>query len=251
MVWRRESASADRIRIDSGLRRNEIWKGSHAVLHEVASTETFGDPHRMNAPGLFYYLVKESVMTLDVLAPLLTVLPPESFVSTNLRDGEAYDSKRWPVANDAAIASIAARCLDTPAVHQALQEIEFAVRDRSKLRTLARKSTAQALASAGGNADLLFLIWPDATPSDLAFFSEPALPLEMADAIQSLCYAHYNAADGLYAYHVHRGIPGPSAEPAARIVKQAIETGKLHVDEVVSIAVALVTQGSGASERER
>lgn len=202
----------------------------------------------MIAPGLFYYLLKESVLTLDVLTPLLTVLPPESFVSTNLRNGEAFDSKRWPVAYDAAIASMAARCIDAPALHQALQEIEHAVRDRSKLRMLARKSTAQALASAGGNADVLFVLWPDATPSDLAVFSEPPLPLEMADAIQSLCYAHYNAADGLYAYHVHRGVPGPSAESAARIVKQAIDAGKLHVEEVVTIAVAMVTGGLGASE---
>ncbi len=179
-------------------------------------------------------------MTEAALAPLLAVLPPEKYISTNLRGGEAYDSTRWPVANDAALASIAAQCLDKPALEQALQQIAGVRGDRLSLRALARASTAQSLAAMGGDADVFLMLWPDATPADLALFSAPSISPDIASMVEALCYAHYQAADGLYAYHVHRGIPGYSAEPAARIVRYAIENGKLHPDELISLAISIV-----------
>lgn len=209
----------------------------------VAIIAGLGDDEDVDAPGLFYYLVKDSVVTIEALAPLLVLLPPEQFVLTNLRGGEAFDSKRWPVANNAAFASIAARCLDEPALTQALQEIELARGDRLHLRALARASTAQSLAAMGADADLFLMIWSDPTPADLALFSAPRIPSETASSIQDLCHAHYNAADGLYAYHVSRGYAGPSAEAAARLVKRAIEMGTLHMDEVVGIAMGMVGHG--------
>jgi hypothetical protein len=197
----------------------------------------------VDTPGLFFYLVKDAVVTEAALAPLLAVLPPEKFISTNLRDGEAYDSIRWPVARDAALATIAAKCLDEPALNQALHQISGARGDRLRLRALARAATAQSLAAMGGDADLFLKLWPDATPSDLALFSTPAISTNVAFLVEALCHAHYQAADGLYAYHVHRGIPGPSAEPAARIVQAAIEQQKLHPDELIALAISTVSRG--------
>lgn len=194
----------------------------------------------MDAPGLFYYLVESSVLTLADLEPLLAILPAERFVLTNLRGGEAFDSLRWPVAHDAELATIAARCLDEPALNQAIHTIEQARRDRTRLRDLARASTAQCLAAMGGDADLLRMLWPDATLEDFALFSAPLLPIETAHLIQYLCHAHYQAADGLYAFHTSRGIPGPSAPPAASIVERAIKAGKLHPDELIALAIGMV-----------
>jgi len=204
----------------------------------------FSDIHVVDTPGLFYYLIENAVLTRDALAPLLALLPPEQFILTNLRNGEAYDSLRWPVAYDAELATIAAKCLDEPALHQALHSIEQARRDRTRLRELARAATAQSLAAIGGDADLFRMLWPDATAEDFALFSAPVMPSETAASIEALCHAHYNAADGLYAYHVHRRLPGPSAPAAARIVTHAITTGKLHVDELVALAIGMVQKAS-------
>ncbi len=213
---------------------------SESSFKEFASVSRLSHPLGVLAPGLFYYLVKDGVLTEIALAPILAVLPPERYISTNLRGGEAYDSTRWPVANDATLASIAAQCLDKPALEQALQQIAGARGDRLSLRALARTSTAQSLAAMGGDADLFLMLWPDATPPDLALFSAPPISAEIASMVEALCHAHYQAADGLYAYHVHRGIPGPSAEPAARIVRYAIENGKLHPDELIALAMTIV-----------
>lgn len=213
---------------------------SESTFQEFAFFIRLSHPLGVLAPGLFYYLLKDGVLTENALAPLLAVLPPEKYISTNLRGGEAYDSTRWPVANDAALASIAAQCLDKPALEQALQQIAGARGDRLSLRALARASTAQSLAAMGGDADLFLMLWPDATPADLALFSAPQISAEIAQMVEVLCHAHYQAADGLYAYHVHRRIPGPSAEPAARIVRYAIENGKMHPDELISLAMTIV-----------
>lgn len=231
-----------RSRDTSPSRKNHVfWLHWRAFTFEsVASIAVFADHDVVNAPGLFFYLVKNAVLTMDALAPLLAMLPPEEYVLTNLREGEAFDSKRWPVANDAAFASTAARCLDEPALSQSLRRIEHARGNRLELRALARAATAQSLAAMGGDADLFMVLWPDATPTDLALFSAPLVSRETAYSIEALCHAHYNAADGLYAYHVSRGYPGPSAESAARIVQRAVELGKLHVDELIAMAMGMV-----------
>ena len=211
-------------------------------VRTVAFAASFGNHDAVDTPGLFYHLVQDAVLTTESIAPLLAILPPERFVSTHLRDGEAFDSTRWPVANNAALASIAARCFEDPALDKALQDIGRAHGDRLSLRALARTATAQSLAAIGGDADLLLMLWPDATPADLALFSKPRIGEEIASMVEALCHTHYQAADGLYAYHVARGYPGPSAEAAARIVKRALEMGKLHRDELIAAAVALVRQ---------
>lgn len=212
----------------------------------LAFKRFFSDLRAVDAPGLFYYLVQDSILTLDALTPLLAILPPDEFVLSNLRDGEAFDSLRWPVAFDAEFATLAARCLDEPTVLQALQEIEQCRGDRLRLRSLARFSTARALAAMGGDADLFRQLWPDPSIEDLALFSAPRMPVEIATTIQSLAHAHYQAADGLYAFHLHRRLPGPSANPAASIVKCALEKGTLHVEELVPLAMGMIRRRTNA-----
>lgn len=221
-------------------RRRHTLRTKTSRFRKVALFVMFGNALVVDTPGLFYYLVKNAVVTEAALAPLLAVLPPEKFISTNVRDGEAYDSMRWPVAHDAALATIAAKCLDEPALNQALQEIHGARGDRLSLRALARAATAQSLAALGGDADLFLKLWPDATSSDMALFSAPVLSTAIAPLVEALCHAHYQAADGLYAYHVHRRIPGLGAAPAAQIVQAAIDRGKLHPDELIAVAIGLV-----------
>lgn len=194
----------------------------------------------MDAPGPFFFLVRDGVVTREALAPLLARLPPESYVGTAVRDGEGYDSERWPVARDAALASSLARRFDDPEIGRALTELEHAAGDATRLRAQARRAGARYLAAAGGEPALLERLWPDATADDLAVFGEPAWAVDTAWVVMNLCSAHHAAADGLYAFHVHRRLPGPSAEAVVRLIRSALDSGRIDLAGLVEAALQLL-----------
>lgn len=194
----------------------------------------------MLLPGLFFHLERDGTVTAEALAPLLSRLPPESFVRTEARGGEAFDSVRWPVARDAALASLAARRLGEPTLAAAQAEIDAAAGDPARLRALARAASARVFATAGADLEMFQRLWHDAGAEEAAIFAAPPWPFEAARRVESLCHVHHHAADGLYAYHAYRGLHGPGAEPAAILVRTAIAMGRLTVDELVSAACALV-----------
>jgi hypothetical protein len=194
-------------------------------------------------PGLFVPLVAKGAVAASAVAPLIERLPAEErFVQTAVRDGEGFDSTRWPVARDAALAQMAARRLPDPdgRIAETLWAIEVAAGDRIALRALTRRSVARMLAAAGGDEALLAKMWRDVTEEDRAVFTEPRWPLQTANDVMALASAFYEAADGLYAYHAYRGLPGPSAEPAAMVVERALALGTLRVDELLAAALTLV-----------
>lgn len=194
----------------------------------------------MHAPGLFYYLVRDGAVPLAALTPLLERLPPEQYVATPVRDGEAFDSTRWPLARDAALASLIARRFSEPAIDQALAEIEAAAGDRQRLRAHARRASARLFAGASADPSIFLKLWSDATPADLADFVGPPWPAPAAAIVAELCTAHYAAADGLYAYHLHRNLPGTSAEPAAQLARRALDDRRIDARQLVDAALALV-----------
>lgn len=194
----------------------------------------------MDAPGLFFFLVRDGLVTLDAIAPLLAKLPPEQYVRTSVRDGEGFDSTRWPIARDAALADLLAQRFDEPEVAQARAEIAAAAGDRLQLRALARRASARLVASCGGDASLFSQLWSDATPEELALFAEPPWPPRAAAIVAELCATHDEAADGLYAYHCHRDLPGPSAEAAAPLARRALEEGRIDARALIDAALALV-----------
>lgn len=193
----------------------------------------------MGAPGLFFYLEREGVVPASLLGPLLSRLPPEAYVGTDRRGGEAFDSRRWPVGRDARMASFVARRYRDRRVDAMLAAIEGAAGETAPLRALARRASARSLAAAGAGLEVLMMIWPDAVDDDRRCFAETPWPLETALCVEALAHAHYQAADGLYAYHVHRGLPGPGAEAAARLARAAIEAGRVTAAEVVAAAIEL------------
>lgn len=163
---------------------------------------------RLDAPGLFFFLLRDGVVGEAELRGLVAALPAEAIVATGGRDGEALDSTRWPVARDAALAREAAGRLGGEAMAAALAEIDQAGGELEALRRCARASMERTLA--GG--------------STLA---------------HALVVAELGAAEGLYAYHAHRRLPGPGAEAAAMVVAAAIAAGRMTVAEVVASASAL------------
>lgn len=200
----------------------------------------------MSAPGPFFYLEREGVVSTAQLEPLLSRLPPEQIVRTGVRDGEGFDSRRWPVELDARLASFVARRFGLPLVDATLAAIERAAGDPRLLRALARQASARVLANAGADFALFSRLWHDADEDDRRVFAAPSWPLEAAHRVEWLTHAHHHAKDGLYAYHVTRGLPGPGAEAAAHLARAAIEAGHLTAEELVAAAIELVTSLDGA-----
>lgn len=197
----------------------------------------------MEAPGPFFFLVRDGVVAPELLTPLLARLPPEQYVRTRVRDGEGFDSQRWPVARDAALASALARRFAAPEVAMARVEVEAAAGDAPRLRSLMRRAGARYVAAAGGEPALFRQWWSDATADDLALFAEPPWPAPAAGVVLNLCSAYHAAADGLYAFHVHRRLPGPSAEAVVQLFKHALADGLIDAAGLVDAAVELVTAG--------
>lgn len=142
------------------------------------------------------------------LRGLVAALPAEHYVVTDRRGGEGFDSTRWPVARDAALAREAARRLGGEEVSAALAAIDGAEGDVEALRRAVKEALGRVLA--GGSV-----------------------------AAHALLLAELGAAEGLYAYHVHRRLPGPGAEAAAHVVAAAIAAGRMTAAEVVASASAL------------
>lgn len=192
----------------------------------------------MDAPGPFFFLVRDGLLAPDRLAPLLARLPAEAYTRIAARDGEAFDSTRWPVARDAALATWIARRFDEPAIEPTLAELETAA-DLARIRALSQTATARLLRASG--ADIaLFARMATPTPADLAVFAEPPCSPELAQLVADLCAAHLGAAEGLFAYHVHRRLPGPGAEAAARLARRALTRGRVDPDALVAAALDLV-----------
>lgn len=192
-----------------------------------------------SAPGLFRVLIDQGVLAEELLAPLLARLPAEQYVRSPARDGEAFDSTRWPLARDAALARWIAERDDAPAVARALVELDAAAGACDALQALARLATARMFAAGGADAAMYSQLRSDTSPAELAVFSAPREEPEVAARVADLFHAHHAAADGLYAYHVHRGLPGPGAEAAARLAQQALAAGRITRDELVAAALAL------------
>ena len=197
----------------------------------------------MRAPGLFFYLDREGVVSAAQLEPLLSRLPPEQIVQTRVRDGEGFDSLRWPVERDARLASFVARRFGLPLVDATLAAIDRAADEPARLRALARQASARVLAHVGADFALFQRLWHDADEDDRRVFAAPSWPLEAAQRVEWLTHAHHQAKDGLYAYHVSRGLPGAGAEAAAHLARAAIEAGHVTSEELVAAAIELVTAG--------
>ncbi len=120
----------------------------------------------MRAPGLFFYLDREGVVSAAQLEPLLSRLPPEQIVQTRVRDGEGFDSLRWPVERDARLASFVARRFGLPLVDATLAAIERAADEPARLRALARQASARVLAHVGADFALFQRLWHDADEDD-------------------------------------------------------------------------------------
>lgn len=189
------------------------------------------------APGLFRILHERGLVREQSLAPLLALLPDEQYVRSAARDGEAFDSSRWPLVLDAALAGWIAARSGEPAVARALGELTAADGDAARLRALMRRANARMFASAGADAAMFLQLWPDAEPAELAAFGEPREDGAVAQRVADLCHAYAGAADGLYAYHVHRGLPGPGAEAAARLAEAAIGAGWITVEGLIAAAI--------------
>jgi hypothetical protein len=196
--------------------------------------------NRYQVPGALQPLFAKGRLTEEQLAPLLARLPEEQYVQTQVRDGEGLDSTRWPVARDAALAALAARRLPDQdgVIAAAFAAIERAGHDEEAVHALARATFARALAGGGAEGEkVLRVIWSDATPDDLALLALPPLPSPQGGIAQLLINVHQCAVNGMFAYHCHRGLPGPSAEPAAMLIELALDAGVLTVDELVAAAI--------------
>jgi hypothetical protein len=200
----------------------------------------------MKPPGLFFSLVHQGLVSEAELASLIARLPEERYVvaSTGLRPGEAFDSTRWPLGRDVALARLAAtRLADSSGrVHAMLTELESA--DAATARRVARSTFARWLAAVGSdtsaNIAILKRAWSDATTGDLAVLEEPPWPRDVAETAFQLASVHQFAANGLYAYHAHRRLPGDGAEAAAQLVGRALRASLLTVEELIGAALALL-----------
>jgi hypothetical protein len=200
----------------------------------------------MDAPGPFFFLIVDGLVSIELLAPLLERLPPEQYVRTALRGGEAFDSRRWPVARDAALAGVLARRFDEPEIARALVEAEAAAGDAERLRRLMRRAAARLAAASGTEPSLFTQQWSDATADDLAVFSEPPWSWRVAALVTNLIAAYHAAADGLHAHHVESRRPGVSAEAVANLFCQALLEGRIEVAELIDAAMR--SAGAGGPE---
>lgn len=196
-------------------------------------------PPAPRPPGLFAVLVRAGTVDVDALRPLLARLPPDDeLVLTGARGGEAFDSLRWPLACNAALATWIAGRFDDPDRRLADTELDIHAcdGDPGRLRALRRDRLVRRYASAGLDRATIRVIHPDATDAELALVDEPRWPADLAEIAADLVVAHDEASDGLYAYHVTRGDPGPSAEAAARLATRALVAGRLTVARLVEEA---------------
>ncbi|MFV8751489.1 hypothetical protein ACNOYE_13170 [Nannocystaceae bacterium ST9] len=218
-----------------------LAEAQHAV------TITMGEPPAIvrapaidpRPPGMFDALVRAGTLDADALGKLLRRLPDEHYVSTEARGGEAFDSRRWPLACDAALATWLARMLDDPEGRIAQTEDELDLREGvpEAIDSLARDRMVRLYAAMGMTRAMLVQIMPKLREDELAILAEPTWPLADAQNAADLAAAHHHALDGLFAYHVHRGLAGPSADAAANLAKRALAAGRIDVAGLVDLAI--------------
>jgi hypothetical protein len=138
-------------------------------------------------PGVFYYLLRDGLVAESAISALLEALPPQGYVQTSARGGEAFDSTQWPLIWDVTLAAIAANRL--------IKVGDEVLRAATRIRL-----------------DHL---------------------LALAD-------------DGLYAYHVHRRLPGPTGEPSADVIRAAMERELLSEAELLLITRLMLGSASTA-----
>lgn len=190
-------------------------------------------------PGPFAELVRTGSIAEAELAPLLERLPDEEFVRTSARDGEAFDSRRWPLVCNARLATTLVTHLDNPLgqLRATSDVLHACAGDHTRLRLLNRQAFARSLAASGISFEELQSLVPDAGELERAVLAEPRLDPNMAELAHALVLAHFAAADGLYAYHVARGLPGPAADACARLAQVALERGLITTSELVELAI--------------
>lgn len=191
----------------------------------------------MDAPGPFFILVRDGAVPIERLAPLLERLPPEQYVR---RGGETFDSRRWPLARDAALARVVAQRFDEPEIGQALAEADAAAGDAERLRRLLRRAAARLDAASGTEPSTFMQQWPDATADDLTVLSEPSWSWRVAAIVTNLYAAYHAAAEGLHASHLEGGSPGTSAEAVVNLTCQALIEGRIELEELIDAAMQLV-----------
>ncbi len=222
-----------------GVERLTAALGGLAITMGEPPATLRAPPPAPRPPGLFAVLVRAGTVDVDALRPLLARLPPDDeLVLTGARGGEAFDSLRWPLACNAALATWLAGLFDDPDRRLADTELDVYAcdGDPNRLRALRRDRLVRRYASAGLDRATVRVIVPDATDVELALVDEPRWPADAAEIAADLVVAHDEARDGLYAYHVTRGDPGPSAEAAARLATRALGAGRVTVARLVEEA---------------
>lgn len=199
-------------------------------------------------PGPFWRLVEGGLVDEAEAGRLLALLPPEQYVQTDARGGEAFESTRWPSGRDVRLARLALARLPDPGGHLAsvAGEIEVAG-GREGLIALQRRMMARMVATAGGDLQMLEMICPGAGADEAPLLSEPPWPEGAAGLAMQLVLVHLGAADGLFAYHVYRGLPGVSSEAAATLLGEALSRGLLTASELVDEAIAIVQADAQSS----
>lgn len=168
-----------------------------------------------SAPGLFRQLVEMNAIAQADVDPLIDLLPADDvWVASAIRNGEAFDSTRWSLAFDAAIARFAAHLLDDET--DAIEERVRACAGLDELWCYQRVTFARQFLDSGATPDMLAPLGlePGVVEEALASPANTAVESELV-TIELL------AADGAYAFHATRRIL-PTSEPAVRLVARAM-----------------------------
>lgn len=190
-------------------------------------------------PGPFFELARAGLIDAAELAPLLERLPDEQIVSTAARDGEAYDSTRWPLVCNAQIADeLVARLPDTRGIFAVMRTRLRGCAGRLDLLTaLQRELFARWFASMGASFEQLVQVLPSAGERERALLGEPPWDAGAAQLALWWVTSHQSAAEGLFAFHVHRRLPGPGAEACAWLARHALEQGCIDRAALVQLAI--------------
>ncbi|MEZ4467800.1 MAG: hypothetical protein R3F60_27090 [bacterium] len=155
--------------------------------------------HDPRLPAALRPLVEAGDLSADDAAAIAAHLPePERFTPRPGREG--FDSTRWSLGDDDALATLAAQRADTLPLRAAAAELEAAGDDVATLRALV----------------YAFAFWDTAAAGRVAI--------------------RLDAVEGLAAYHVHRGLR-PGAEHVTRLVRMALAADRLRPAELVTFAI--------------
>jgi hypothetical protein len=188
-------------------------------------------------PHIFVLLMKSGAVTAEALAPLLALLPEERYVQTSARGGEAFDSTRWPLRVDAELMRLAAgRMPFDPRLSAALDELD-ATTGHEPLRTLSDQTIIRLLMAMGIPKDVIPSWYRSRARGDV--LDQAPWPEPLAQVMHAAAYAKYTAADGLWAYELHRGMR-LAAKTIAEGLEVALRAGALTASELIEAAIASV-----------